>query len=121
MDDEAVGLIAWILIGLGGLVVALGAAGGIMYDADTTVGATVIEKQCAGGTFTSGSNSEVTVETRFPVPGIKHTLTEFSDSQCQILQSGKSYAEYSIRSGRTVLYSEEGGRCIYDSATGLGC
>ncbi len=134
MDDDAIGLIAWILIGVGGLVLAIGATGGIMYAADTTVGAVVTDTQCAGGGGGGGggsilgmadaspqqAGSSVSIQTKFPVPGIDYTMTEFDDDTCKILAgiraSGKEpFAEYSIRSGHTVLYREEGGACLYDS------
>ncbi len=120
VDEEAVGLIAWILIGLGGLIVAVGAAGGIMYASDTMVGAVVTQTECGANIFGSPSSS-VTVETKFPVPGVTHTLEEFDNDKCRLLTEGKSYAEYYIRSGRTILYEEQDGNCVYDSAKGLGC
>ncbi len=135
MDEEAFGLVAWILVGVGGLIVAVGATGGIMYAADATVGAVVTDTQCAGGgggggggipgvwsVSPQGSASAVSIKTKFPFPGIDYTMTEFDDDTCLTLaglrsQGNDPFAEYSIRSGRTVLYDKEGGNCLYDSAS----
>lgn len=136
MDDEAFGLIAWILIGVGGVVGAIALTGGIMYAADAKVGADVTDARCAGGGGGGGggllgnslapqaSNSEVDVKTNFPIPGIDHTVKEFDDDTCRTLDTlmlnGKEpYAEYHIRSGHTILYDERGGQCLYDSETGV--
>lgn len=125
VDESGFGLIAWLIVGVVGIVAALGATGGIMYAADTEIGATVIAKNCAGGggggLFSAAAQSTVTIETKFPLAGIKHTLEEFDDNQCRLLEEGKSFATYAIRSGHTVLYKSEGGQCLYDSEKGIGC
>lgn len=116
MDDNGVGLLAWILIGVVGLVAVAGVAGGIMYSTDTSVGATVIYKDCQGSIISNAPQSIVTVETKFPVPGIEHTVEEVDNSACHALNPGRSFVEYHIRSGRTILYESEGGQCLYDTA-----
>ncbi len=114
MDEEAVGLIAWIVIGIVGLVAAIGVAGGVMYANDTTVGATVTQTQCSVG--------DVSIETKFPVPGITHTVQQVPFEQCNLLDPGKSFVEYRIKSGRTTLYEDDSKeRCLYDSETGIYC
>lgn len=133
------GVVAWITIAVVGLIVSLGAAGGIMYATDTTVGADVIDTRCAGGGGSGGggglgglavqaAGSQVKIKTKFPVPGIEHTLTEFDDNTCRTLAALRSrgedpFVEYSIRSGHTVLYEFEGGKCLYDNeaASPVGC
>lgn len=113
MGDEGVGLLAAIALGVVGLFVVIAAIGGVMYLADAKVGAEVIDKRC--GSLPTGSSSTVVVETKFPIPGIEHTVKQMDNNSCQALVEGRSYAEYHLRSERVVLYEREGGRCLYDS------
>lgn len=116
MDDKAFGLIAWIAVGVAGLIVVVAAIGGIMYMADTPIGATVVDKDCGSSPF--GATSKVTVETKFPIPGIEHTIKDFDNTICNTLRAGENgnFAEYYLKSERTVLYDREGGACLYDSS-----
>lgn len=115
MDDKGLGTIAIVLLSLGGLLVAGAAAGGIMYMTDQAIGATIVDKSCSS--LPTGKTSQVTVETKFPVPGIEHTLKEFDNGICKSLRPGEdgNYAEYHLQSGRTIFYEREGGKCLYDS------
>ncbi len=121
MDEEAVGLIGWIIIAVVGLIGAIGITGGVLYASDAAIGAVVIEKDCASPLTGGPADSAITVETRFPVPGVQHTLTDFDDQKCTVIEEGKTYAEYHLKSGHTIVYREEGGPCLYDSEKGPGC
>lgn len=120
MDEQGLGVIAIVALAVGGLVVVTAAAGGIMYMADTAIGATVIDKDCGSSPF--GATSKVTVETKFPIPGIEHTIQDFDNRVCTGLRAGDNgnYAEYHLKSERTILYERENGACIYDSS-GVVC
>lgn len=120
MDDRGLGLIAVIVIAVVGLVAVVGAIAGGFYLSDSPIGATIIDKSC--GTNPIGKTSEVTVRTVFPVPGITHTLEDFDNRICSGLRTGDdgNFAEYYLKSGRTILYEREGGLCLYDS-DGLLC
>ncbi len=119
MDDQGVGLIAWILIAVVGLVAAVGVAGGVMYANDTAVGAKVVDKECKGSLLSTQPQSSVTIETQFPVPGIVHTVEQVDNNACHSLTEGRSFIEYHIQSGRTILYESQGGKCLYDTADKL--
>ncbi len=125
-DEQALGLIATIILGIVGLAAVLAAVGATLYATDFPVEATIIDKSCAssgggGGIFPAAARSSVTIRTK--LFGIEHTLTEFDDNQCRALRAGEdgNFVVYHIQSERTILYEREGGSCIYDSATGLGC
>lgn len=120
MDDEAIGVIAIIAIAAGALLAIGGIWIGSFYLGDKAVEATIIDKSCGLG---PGSTSTVAVETKFPVPGIEHKLREFPNDQCAILTAGKdgNFVQYHVRSSHTILYENEGGPCIWDSETGVGC
>lgn len=116
MDDSAVGVIAWVIIGVVGLVGALGATGGILYATDFALEATIIDKDC-GGSGGSGplrvlEAPEVSVETK--LFGISHTIQDIPIEQCSTVQVG-NFVKYHVRSERTIIYENEGGKCIYDS------
>ncbi len=116
------GLIFKVLAGVVGLVVLIAAIGGILFVTDTPVEATIVEKDCDVSALNGNSNSQVTVKTKFPVPGIEYTLQDFSDSICAGLRAGENgnYAVYHIQSERTIFYEREGGACLYDSS-GVVC
>jgi hypothetical protein len=120
MDDDAFGLITLILFGVGSLIVLVAAAGGIMYMNDTAIGATVIDKDCTASPI--GASSQVTVKTKFPIPGIEHTIKEFDNAVCNGLRAGDNgnFAEYYVKSERTIMYEREGGACLFDS-DGVKC
>lgn len=115
MDDEAVGILAAIALAVVGLIVVAGAVGGILFVSDAKIGATVTHVECAFRP--TGAGSEVTVVTKFPIPGIEHTVTRVDNTACKALVVDRSFAEYYLRSARTVLYEQEGGRCLYDTAS----
>jgi hypothetical protein len=103
-------------IGLG-VVVALVAFAGIVYATDYGVEATVVGKDCgAGGGVLPLSAPSVTVKTK--VGALRHTQG-LPAQQCAVVPVG-GFVVYHIRSGRTSLYETEGGKCIYDSARGVG-
>ncbi|MGB1586434.1 MAG: hypothetical protein ACPHID_05255 [Thermoplasmatota archaeon] len=120
MDDKGLGLIAIIAMAAGGLIVLLAAIGGILYMTDTAVEATVIDKDCSSSPL--GATSQITVKTKFPIPGIEHTIKEFDNTICNGLRAGEdgNYAKYYLKSERTVLFEREGGQCLYDS-NGIKC
>jgi hypothetical protein len=109
-------------VGLG-LVVSLVAFAGIVYATDYGVEAVVVSKECGGSGGSPGgpfplAAPSVTVKTK--LGGLRHTQS-LPPQQCAVVQAG-NYVVYHIRSGRTVLYDHEGGRCLYDSTGGLaGC
>ncbi len=100
----------------GGLILIVLAVLGGYYATDGAVGATVTDKDCGVG---PGATSEVTVTTSFPIPGVTTTLKEFDNTQCSAVTVDRTYAEYHLRSERTILYESEGGPCLYDSADKL--
>lgn len=118
-DENALGVVAWVVVGLVSLVGVLGAAAGILYASDYGIEATVVDKACGGGVFTSGANSVVTVKTR--MFGIEHTVKGMDDALCSGLRAGQdgNFVIYHVQSERTILYEREGGACLYDSRTGL--
>lgn len=117
MDDEGIGLISIISLAVMGLIVVVAAIGGIMYMTDTAVEATIVDKDCGGGAITGGANSQVTVKTKFPIPGIETTLKDFDDRTCSIVRAGEdgNYVKFHVKSERTIMYEREGGACVYDS------
>ncbi len=121
MDNKGIGVLVGAILAVGGLIVVAAAGAGIYYMTDQAVGATVIDKQCGG--IPTGSSSTVTIRTEFPIPGIEHTLQDFDNSICNGLRADETngnYAEYYLKSERTVLFEREGGRCLYDS-NGVVC
>ena len=115
MDDSAlVGVIAIVaLVLVGGTV----ATGGYLYATDYTLKADVQDKLCLGPLAPDDGNT-VSVKTR--LLGLGHDVTGIPDQQCQLLSEG-NYVEYRIRSRHTTLYEKEGGKCIYDTVTGILC
>jgi hypothetical protein len=113
-------------IGLG-LVVALVAGAGIAYSTDYGLEATVVGKDCGSSGGNGGGQvlpladpeaqaaPSVTVKTK--IGGLRHTQG-LAPQYCQAVQQG-NFVIYHIRSGRTTLYETDGGRCIYDSGSGL--
>ncbi len=114
-DEQALGLIAWIVVGVVGLVGALGATGGILYATDFAVDATVIDKDCST-VIGSGENS-ISVKTK--LFGIEHTLEDVPADQCQLIQKD-NFVSYRIKSERTSIWGSEGGNCIWDTVHGAG-
>ncbi len=111
------GLILRIVGGLLGVIVGIG---GVGYAIDYGIGATVIERKCAGGGILGGSPSgEATVRVKL-VPTMTHTVTELPVPVCNALHEG-NFVVYHVRTGRTVLFDSDGGACIYDSQTGRAC
>jgi hypothetical protein len=106
-------LLRRILLGLAGVVLLLAAVAAIAYASDAAVGARVTGKTEPCRPF--GGN-EVTVQALF---GITATVTGVPYTECLAVNAG-NHVVYHIRSGRTSLYTEEGGRCIYDSEGGVG-
>ena len=89
---------------LGALGLVAIAAGGA-YIADYGLEGTVVEKRCPS----------LTVETK--LLGIRHTKDDVPLLQCGAIQVG-NFVVYHIRSGRTLVYQSEGGRCLFDSDRG---
>lgn len=120
VDEDGIGALAIALIAAGILVVGLGIAIGSFFVADRAVEAVITDKDCGIG---PGSSSTITVQTKFPIPGIDHTITDFDNLQCSGLRDGEdgNFVEYHVQSGRTILYESEGGECIWDSETGFVC
>ncbi|HUR61288.1 MAG TPA: hypothetical protein VM286_02855 [Candidatus Thermoplasmatota archaeon] len=107
-------------VGLG-LIVALGAGAGIAYYTDYGLEAVVVSKDCgstggSGGGFFPFAAPSVTVKTK--IGGLRHTEPLSAPQYCHAIEPG-NFVVYHIRSGHTTVYSMEGGRCIYDSTTGL--
>ncbi len=122
MDDEAIGLVAWIFIGVGGLIGALALTGGVLYANDYGLEATVVGGTCASynptGVLTSPpAERTITVQTK--MFGIEYTMTEVPTEQCAAI--GKdNFVKYHLKSERTSLWEKEGGTCLYDSEYGPG-
>ncbi|MGB0652869.1 MAG: hypothetical protein ACPGQL_06675 [Thermoplasmatota archaeon] len=117
-DDRAIGVIGILIVLVlivGGIVVSVPVG---YYLGDGAVEAVVVDKKC--GSNPLGETSKVTVETRFPVPGVQHVVKEFPNDKCNLVNKD-NYVEHRLRSGRTTLYQSEGGSCIYDSEKGIGC
>ena len=115
MDDAAlVGvLVVAALVVFGGIV----GTGAYLYATDYVLKADVQDTLCLGPLQPDDANV-VSVKTR--VLGLDHDVKGIPDQQCQLLSEG-NYVEYHVRSRHTTLYEEEGGRCIYDSLTGVLC
>lgn len=115
MDDAAlVGTLVVI-----GLVLVGGAVGtgAYLYATDYVLKADVQDKLCLGPVAPDDGNV-VSVKTR--VLGLDHDVKGIPDQQCQLLSEG-NYVEYHVRTKHTTLYEREGGKCIYDSLTGIFC
>ncbi len=111
-------IVAILIVLVLGVVGVFGAWVGALYAADAPVQAVVTGKQC--GSIPTQQSSQVAVQTKWPVPGIDHTVTEFPNDKCHLVNKD-NFVEYHMRSGRTTLYQREGGTCIYDSVKGIGC
>ncbi len=122
-DEQALGLIAWIVVGVVGLVGALGATGGILYASDFGIDATVIDKQCAGlpggGGFFAEPLAGNTITVKTKLFGIEHTLVDVPADQCALVQKD-NFVRYRVKSERTSIWSSEGGSCIWDTVNGAG-
>lgn len=115
MDNvAALGLVAWLLIGAGGLVGATAVTGGILYASDFAVEATIVDKECSLSNLASAQERFVAVKTK--LFAIDHKLADVPLDQCNIIQVG-NFVEYHIRSGHTRVYDSEGGKCLFDSET----
>lgn len=88
-----------------------------LYVSDHAFGADVTRVECRGP-LSSDSNNRVTVQTRFLA--IERTVVGIPDVPCSQLREGY-YVEHFIRSKRSILYDEQGGECIYDTARGTNC
>lgn len=99
-----------VLVVLAVLVAGLLVTGVVLYAVDYRIDATVQETRC--------DLLEVKVKTK--QFGIEHTVRDVPVDQCGVLEPG-DFVQYRIRSQRTTLYDEEGGRCLYDSETGPYC
>lgn len=99
-----------IAILLAVLVAGVLVTGIVLYAVDYRIDATVQETRC--------DLLQVTVKTK--QFGIEHTVRDVPADQCGVLEPG-DFVQYRIRSQRTTLYDEEGGRCLYDSETGPYC
>ena len=115
MDDAAfVGTIVTITV-----LLAAGAAGtaGYLYATDYVLKADVQDTLCLGPLQPDDANV-VSIKTR--VLGLHHDVSGLPDQQCNLLSKG-NFVQYHIRTRHTTLYETEGGRCIYDSLTGVLC
>lgn len=106
------GLLRLLLKGVLAMVAVLAVIGGIAYVADYGVDAKVTKVERAGGTCT------VTVEPKL-LP-VSHTVTDLDAQTCFVVQEGNA-VRYHVRSERTLLFDSDGGPCIYDTKTGVGC
>ena len=115
MDDDAFGLITWIITGAVALVVVVAGIGVGFYVSDYGMEATVIDKQC-GSSGTGGSLLQVswsiTVKTK--AFGIEHTLEDVPPEQCGLINKG-NFVRYHLQSQRTIVWQAEGKSCIYDT------
>jgi hypothetical protein len=115
MDDSAlVGVIVTVALCLVG---ATAGTAGYLYATDYVLKADVQDTLCLGPLQPDDSNV-VSVKTR--TFGFGHDVKGIPDQQCQLLSSG-NYVEYHLRTKHTTLYEREGGKCIYDSLTGVLC
>lgn len=80
---------------------------GLYYAADRPLEADVVDKRCS-----ALGPSEVVVKTR--LFGVRHT-SPVDAMSCGAVPVG-AFVLYHVRSGHTVVYEIEGGRCIWDSA-----
>lgn len=96
-----------ILTGLLLLVLVAGGVVGFAYASDEAVDADVVSKQC--GLF--GPN---TVKVRTRLMGLEYEA-KVDYPTCHGLP-GTAFIQYHVRSGRTVVYEREGGRCLFDTA-----
>lgn len=124
VDEDAFGIITWVILGVSGIIVLAGAGVGIAYAADAPIEATVVDKQCGGGGGDGGGGltpfqggDTVSVQTK--LFNIDHTV-EVSREVCLAVNKG-NFVEYYVRSERTVLFETEGGKCLYDSAGDASC
>ena len=115
MDDSA--LVGVIVAIAGVLVAGTAGTGAYLYATDFTLKADVKDKLCLGPLAADDGNA-VSIKTR--LMGFDHDVRGIPDQQCQLLSEG-NYVEYRVRSRHTTLYEEEGGKCIYDSVTGVLC
>lgn len=93
------------------LAVLAGSFGVFAYATDYGVEASVTKREC------SLAPPKVTVTTK--ALSIVHAV-EVTSTQCAIIREG-NFVVYHIRSERTIVYEEEGGRCIYDSSSPSAC
>lgn len=84
----------------------------VWWGSDSALEADVVEQRCS-----PVGESAVVVQTR--LFGIRHAAP-VSFTECQLVDVGY-FVLYHVRSGHTVVYDSEGGRCIYDSATVGSC
>jgi hypothetical protein len=115
MDDAA--LAGFLVVAGLVLVGAAAGTGAYLYATDFTLKADVQETLCLGPVQADDANV-VAVKTR--VLGIDHEVKGIPDQQCQLLSEG-NYVEYRVRSKHTTIYEREGGKCIYDTVTGVLC
>ena len=94
-----------IVIGVVGLVLTAGIAGGTLYAIDFGVEATVVDKQCGG------ASSTVTVKEAFT--GFEHTQP-IGHTECLVVNEG-NFVVYNIRSERTRVWDFQGGELLWDS------
>lgn len=85
--------------------------GVFFYATDQPVDATVQDKRCMPG------DAQVTVKTK--LFGVTRQVP-LENTECAIINVG-NFVEYHIRSGHTIVYETEGGKCVYDSVQGPGC
>lgn len=107
-----------ILAAVGGVVVLLAGIAGVFYFTDSPVTADVIDADC------SLSQSEITVKTRFPIPGVTRQV-EVDASKCTTVAGliGKDsdsdpYAKYYLKSECLQLWDadpDQGGKKIVDT------
>lgn len=105
------GLVGKLVAVAVGLLLLAGVAGVALYASDYGVEATVVEKDCAGGPL---------IVVKLELTGGHRTVPLDNQQQCAIIEIG-NFVEYHVRTGHTRVYEKEGGKCVYDSQTGIGC
>ena len=101
---------SWVkrtLLGFGILVAAILVLVGGAYALDAPIDATIREKNCMS------TDPTVTVVTH--LLGVVHTL-KMTHDKCGIIQED-NFVRYHLRTGHTIIYSSEGGACVFDSVT----
>lgn len=115
MDDSAlVGVLVTVALCLVG---AAAGTAGYLYATDYVLKADVKDTLCLGPLQPDDANV-VSVKTR--AFGLGHDVKGIPDDECRLLAKG-NFVEYHIRTKHTTLYEREGGKCIYDSLTGVLC
>jgi hypothetical protein len=115
VDDS--GLVGVIVAIVAVLAAATAGTAGYLYATDAILKADVKGTLCLGPLQPDDDNT-ISVKTR--LLGLDHDVTGVPDQECQLVDQG-NYVEYHVRSRHTTLYERQGGKCIYDTLTGVLC